>query len=45
MEEWTDGGGMGDGAAGATASEGRYLGTMATVADAEELGVAMAWEL
>jgi len=31
-------------AAGATRIDGRYLGTMATVVDAEEVRVAMAWE-
>jgi len=31
-------------AAGATRSNGRYLGEWATVADAEEMGVLMAWE-
>jgi len=30
--------------AGRTRSEGRYLGMVTTVSDAEELGVAMAWE-
>lgn len=35
---------MGGRAAGATREEGLYLGAMAAVADAEQVGVAMAWE-
>jgi len=31
-------------AAAATRKKGMYLGTVATVADAEELGISMAWE-
>jgi len=31
-------------AAGATRRAGTYLGTLATVAEAEEMGVVMAWE-
>ena len=31
-------------AAGATRTEAQYLGTMATVADAEALGVSLAWD-
>jgi len=41
VEEWTDGSRMEGGTA---TTEARYLGTMATVADAEELGVSMGWE-
>jgi len=39
VEEWTDGSRLEGRAAGTTRGEGQYLGTMATVADAEELGV------
>ena len=44
VEEWTDGSRMDGRAAAATRTKGEYLGMMATVADAEELGVLMAWE-
>lgn len=44
VHEWTDGSRIGGRAAGATRGEGLYLGTMATAADAEEAGVALAWE-
>jgi len=44
VEEWTDGSRMEGRAAGATRMEGLYLGTVATVADAEEVGVSIAWE-
>jgi len=44
VEEWTDGSRMEGRAAAATRTKGEYLGTMATVADAEELGVSIAWE-
>jgi len=39
VEEWIDGSRMGERAAGLTRKEGLYLGTMATVAGAEEAGV------
>jgi len=44
VEEWSDSSRNEERAAGATRSKGMYLGTMATVADAEELGVMLAWE-
>jgi len=44
VQEWTDGSYMEGRAAAATRSRATYLGTMATIADAEELGVSMAWE-
>jgi len=44
VEEWTDGSRMEGRAAGATRTEGLYLGEWATVADAEEVGVMLAWE-
>jgi len=44
VHEWTDGSRMDGRAAAATRTKGEYLGTMATVADAEELGVSLAWE-
>jgi len=43
MEEWTDGSRGNERAAGATRMRGMYLGTMTTVADAEEVGVMLAW--
>jgi len=43
-EEWTEGSRSEERAAGATRWTGMYLGTMATVADAEELGVMLASE-
>ena len=44
VQEWTDGSYMDNRAAAATRSRAEYLGTLATIADAEELGVSMAWE-
>ena len=44
VEEWTDGSMMEGRAAGATREKGFYLGEWATVADAEEMGVLLAWE-
>jgi len=44
VEEWTDGSRMDGRAAAATRAKAEYLGTMATVADAEELGVSLAWQ-
>jgi len=44
VEEWTDGSRMEGRAAGATRTAGIYLGEWATVADAEEAGVMLAWE-
>jgi len=44
VEEWTDGSRIEDRAAAATTRRAEYLGEMATVADAEELGVPIAWE-
>jgi len=44
VEEWSDGSRMKERAAGATRSKGWYLGEWATVADAEEVGVLLAWE-
>jgi len=44
VEDWTDGSRFDGRAAAATATAAMYLGTMATVADAEELGVSLAWE-
>ena len=44
LEEWTDGSRIDGIAAGATRTEGIYLGEWATVADAEEAGVMKAWE-
>jgi len=44
VEEWTDGSRREGRAAGATRSRGKYLGEWATVTDAEELGVLLAWE-
>jgi len=44
VEEWTDGSRMDGRTAAATRTKAAYLGTMATVADAEELGVSLAWE-
>jgi len=38
VEEWTDGSRMEGRAAGATRKSGPYLGSLATVADAEEVG-------
>ena len=42
--EWSDGSRAGGRAAGATRTKGLYLGEWATVADAEEAGVLLAWE-
>jgi len=46
VEEWTDGTGSrsNERAAGVTRTRGMYLGTMATMADAESVGVMLAWE-
>ena len=44
VEEWSDGCRMDGKAAAATEKRGMYLGEWATVADAEELGVLLAWE-
>jgi len=44
VEEWTDGSRMEGMAAGATRERGLFLGEWATVADAEEIGVLLAWE-
>ena len=44
VEEWTDGSRMDGRTAAATRTKATYLGTMSTIADAEELGVSMAWE-
>jgi len=44
VDEWTDGSRMEGRAAGATRDKGLYLGEWATVADAEEVGVMLAWE-
>jgi len=44
VEEWTDGSRIDGRAAAATRTKAEYLGTMATVADTEELGVSLAWE-
>jgi len=44
VEEWSDGSRIDGRAAAATRTRGEYLGMMATVADAEELGVSLAWE-
>ena len=44
VQEWSDGSRMNNRAAAATRTKGQYLGTMASVADAEELGVSLAWE-
>jgi len=44
VEEWTDGSRIDGIAAGATRTEGVYLGEWATVADAEAAGVMKAWE-
>lgn len=43
VEEWTDRGRMEGRVAAATRSAALYLGTMARVADAETLGMSMAW--
>ena len=42
MEEWTDGSRAGEKPAGATRTSG---GEWATVADAEEVGVMLAWDV
>jgi len=44
VEEWRDGSRIEVEAAGATRRKGGYLGEWATVADAEEMGVLLAWE-
>jgi len=42
--EWTDGSRRNERAVGATRTLGMCLGTMATVADAESVGVVIAWK-
>jgi len=44
VEGWTDGSRMEDRAAAATRTSVEYLGTMATIADAEALGESLVWE-
>jgi len=44
VAEWTDGSRMEGRATAATRKKAEYLGTMATIADAEALGVSLAWE-
>ena len=44
VEEWADGSRIESRAAAATTTSAKYLGAMATVADAEAMGIAMAWE-
>jgi len=44
VEEWTDGSRIDGRAAAATRTKAEYLGMMAAVADAEKLGVSLAWE-
>jgi len=44
LEEWSDGSRIDGRAAGATRGQGLYLGEWATVTDAEETGVMLAWE-
>ena len=44
VEEWADGSRMEGRAAAATRTSAQYLGTMATIADVEALGVSLAWE-
>jgi len=44
VQEWYDGSCISDRAAGATRTRSIYFGTLATVADAEEVGVMLAWE-
>jgi len=44
VEEWSDGSRMAGRAAAATKTEARYLGTLATIAGTEELGMSMAWD-
>jgi len=44
VEEWSDGSRIHGRVAAAVRETGEYLGTMATVAEAEELGVSIAWE-
>jgi len=44
VEEWSDGSRMEGRVAGATRTEAMYLGAMATTADAEALGVSLAWQ-
>ena len=44
VEEWADGSRIEGRAAAATRTREEYLGMFATVADAEELGISMAWE-
>lgn len=44
VEEWSDGSRIDERAAGATRVKSLYLGSFPTVADAEEVGVMLAWE-
>ena len=44
MEEWPDGSSADGRVAGAARTRGLYLGEWATVADAEEAEVLLAWE-
>ena len=44
VKEWTEGGRNRERVAGATRTRGMYLSTMATVANAEAVGVMLAWE-
>lgn len=44
VEEWTDGSRVDGRAAAATRTEAQYLGVMATIVDAEALGMPLAWE-
>jgi len=44
VEEWTDGSRIDGRAAAATRTKAEYLGTMATVVNAEALGVSLGWE-
>ena len=44
VEEWMGGSRIGGRAAGAMREKGIYLGMLATRADAEAAGVALAWE-
>lgn len=44
VEEWTDGSRIRGRAAAATRTSAKYLGRMTTIADAEAVGVSLAWE-
>jgi len=43
VEEWTDGSRIEERAVGSTRTSGLYLGSLATVADTEAVGVMLAW--